>query len=245
MSDHDATVRAEFDRAAAKFAERTAGRFDHMDPVAFARTSPGETVVEVGAGTGNFLALFGGVAGRRIAVDITPSMLDQARGHEGLDLVAGDGRRLPLRSGSVDLVTSAQALHHVQDPVAVVKEMRRVARPGGRVLIVDQAATERYEEALMMTALELARDPSHAMSRPPSAHRMMVRAAGLEILDEQLHESEQRLSTWMWPGEFPEERIAEVRELIGKIGPGTGMDFERDGDDWVFVRRRHMLLAER
>jgi ubiquinone/menaquinone biosynthesis C-methylase UbiE len=245
LADHDATVRAEFDRAAAAFGERTKGRFDAMDPVAFARTVPGETVVEVGAGTGNFLALFADVAGPRIAVDLTPSMLKEARRHEGLHLVAGDGRRLPLRSASIDLVASAQALHHVHDPVVVVKEMRRVARPGGRVLLVDQVATERYEEALMMSRLELARDPSHAMSRPPSAYRMMVRAAGLEILDERVTESEQRLSSWMWPGEFPEERIAAVGELIEKIGPETGMGFERDGDDWVFVRRRLMLLAAR
>jgi predicted chitinase len=97
----------------------------------------------------------------------------------------------------------------------------------------------------MMTELELARDPSHAMSRPPSAYRMIVRAAGLEIVDERVAESEQRLSTWMWPGEFPEERIAAVGDLIAKIGPETGMGFERDGDDWVFTRRRLMLLAER
>ena len=245
MSEHDATLRAEFDRAAAHFAERTKGRFDHMDPVGFSRVAPGETVVEVGAGTGNFLALFAGVAGRRIAVDLTPSMLEEARRHEGLDLVAGDGRRLPLRSGSADLVASAQALHHVQEPVTVVKEMRRVARHGGRVLLVDQVATERYEEALVMTELELARDPSHAMSRPPSAYRMIVRAAGLEIVDETVAESEQRLSSWMWPEEFPEERIAAVGELIERIGPETGMGFERDGDDWVFTRRRLMLLAER
>ncbi|HEX2295204.1 MAG TPA: class I SAM-dependent methyltransferase [Actinomycetota bacterium] len=245
MAEHDATIRAEFDRAAELFAERTRGRFDHMDPVAFSRVSPGDTVVEVGAGTGNFLALFSSVPGRRIAVDLTPGMLEQARRHGGLDLVVGDGRRLPLRSRSVDLVASAQALHHVHDPAAVVKEMRRVARPGGRVLLVDQVATERYEEALMMTALELARDPSHAASRPSSAYRMIVRAAGLEIVDERLAESEQRLSSWMWPGEFPDERIAAVRRLIEEIGPETGMGFERDGDDWVFTRRRLMLLAER
>jgi hypothetical protein len=72
---------------------------------------------------------------------------------------------------------------------------------------------------------------------------MIVRAAGLEILDERVTESEQRLSTWMWPGEFPEGRIDKVRDLILTIGPETGMGFERDGDDWVFVRRRLMLLA--
>ncbi|MDQ3951578.1 MAG: methyltransferase domain-containing protein [Actinomycetota bacterium] len=245
MSEHDAAIRAEFDRAAAGFAKRTKGRFDDMDAVAFSRVGPGETVVEVGAGTGNFLSLFSELAGLMVAVDVTPAMLEQARVRPRLNLVAANGRRLPLRSGSVDLVASAQALHHVHDPVAVVKEMRRVARSGGRVLLVDQVATERYEEALMMTELELARDPSHAMSRPPSAYRMMARAAGLEIVDERVTESEQRLSSWMWPGEFSEERIAAVARLIERIGRETGMDFERDGDDWVFVRRRLMLLAER
>jgi len=245
LSEHDATIRTEFDRAAAGFAQRTKGRFDHMDVVAFSRLAPGQTVVEVGAGTGNFLSLFRGVAELMVAVDLTPAMLEQARRHGDLRLVAGDGRRLPLPSGSVDLVASAQALHHVHEPATVVKEMRRVARSGGRILLVDQVATERYEEALMMTELELARDPSHAMSRPPSAYRMMVRAAGLEIVDERVTESEQRLSSWMWPGEFPEERIAAVARLIEQIGPETGMGFERDGDDWVFVRRRLMLLAER
>jgi ubiquinone/menaquinone biosynthesis C-methylase UbiE len=242
---HDEAIREEFERAAGHFAERTAGRFDAMDVVAFSGAAPGETVVEVGAGTGNFLALFRDVASRLVAVDLTPAMLSQARRHEVLHLVAGDGRSLPLKSASADLVASAQALHHVHDPASVVKEMRRVARPGGRVLIVDQVATERYEEALMMTQLELARDPSHAASRPPSAYRMVARAAGLEIVEEKVVESEQRLSTWMWPGEFPEERIAAVDALIRKIGPETGMGFEREGDDWVFTRRRLMLLARR
>ncbi|MDQ3958067.1 MAG: class I SAM-dependent methyltransferase, partial [Actinomycetota bacterium] len=242
---HDAVVRAEFDRAATLFKERTRGRFDHMGPVEFSRSGPGETVVEVGAGTGNFLALFRGDARRLVGVDLTPAMLARAREHGGLHLVAGDGRRLPLRSQCADLVASAQALHHIHDPLSVVKEMRRVARPGGRVLLVDQVATERFEEAATMTELEIARDPSHAVSRPPSAYRIMARAAGLEILDEKVSESEQRLSAWMWPGEFPEERIAAVRDLIEKFGPQTGMGFERDGDDWVFVRRRLMLLAGR
>lgn len=244
-ASHDDVIRREFGRAAAHFVERTAGRFDALDVVAFSRAGSDETVVEVGAGTGNFLALFEEAAARLVAVDLTPAMLGEARRHRALHLVAGDGRRLPLKSASADLVTSAQALHHVHDPVAIVKEMRRVTRPGGRVLVVDQVATERYEEALMMTQLELARDPSHAVSRPPSAYRMVARSTGLEILDERVVESEQRLSTWMWPGEFPDERIAAVSDLIEKIGPETGMGFVRDGDDWVFTRRRLMLLAGR
>ena len=237
-------LRDEFERAAGYFAQRTKGRFDNLGAVDFARLAGGESVAEVGAGTGNFLSLFRDVARRLIAVDLVPGMLAVARASlDGVEAVVADGARLPLRSGSVDLVASAQALHHIAQPLPVLAEMRRVAAPGGRVLVVDQAAPEHFEEAVAMNELDLLRDPSHAASRPPSAFRIMFRAAGLEIVDERIVEDRQWLSKWMWPGEFPEERIAAVRSFIEARGAETGMGFERDGDDWAFVRRRVMILA--
>jgi len=239
-------IQEEFNRAAAGFAERTLGRFDDLDVVRFSRIAEGASVLEVGAGTGNFLSLFRDIAGTAIALDLTPGMLGQARErHPHLRLVQGDGNRLPFRSGSVDLVASAQAFHHIWEPVPVLLEMRRVAGAGGHVLVVDQHAPESYEKAAFMNQLEVIRDPSHAVSRPPSAFRVMVRAAGLEIVDENLWEGQNRFSKWMWPGEFPEERIAAVRDFIERFGAETGMDFERDGDDYIFTRRRIMLLARR
>jgi ubiquinone/menaquinone biosynthesis C-methylase UbiE len=173
-------------------------------------------------------------------------MLDEARRRDpSLELIQADGAQLPLRSGSVDLVASAQTLHHIWKPLPVLMEMRRVAGPDGRVLIVDQLATERYEEMAFMNELEALRDPSHASSRPPSALRMLVMSAGLEIVDERIHEERERLSEWMPVGEFPEERIERVREFVAKFGPETGMGFEPDGDDFTFTRRRLMLLARR
>lgn len=245
MPDHDA-IQREFERAAEGFAERSAGRFDDLGVLEFSRVQPGALVVEVGAGTGNFLSLFAEITRRLIAVDLTHGMLRAARERfPYMTLVAADGARLPLRSRSVALVASAQALHHVRRPVDVLKEMRRVCAPDGSVLVVDQAAPERYEEAIAMTELERLRDPTHAASRPPSAFRTIVRAAGLEIVDERVHFGEQRLSGWMWPGEFPPQRIDAVRAFIERRGSETGMRFRRDGDDWIFERRRIMLLARR
>ena len=238
-------VQEEFDRAAEGFAERTQGRFDDMDVVAFSRVAPDETALEVGAGTGNFLALFKGHAARLIAFDLTAGMLAQARRHGSLELTQGDAHALPFATRSIDLVMTAQALHHIHDPVPVLKEMRRVVTDGGRVLIVDQHAPESYEQSGVMNELEVLRDPTHAMSRPPSAFRVMVQAAGLTIVDEKLWTGKNRFSRWMWPEEFPEERIAAVRAFIQERGHETGMEFERDGDDWVFTRRRMMILATR
>jgi ubiquinone/menaquinone biosynthesis C-methylase UbiE len=246
LSDDQHLVREEFDRAAAVFAQRTKGRFDAMGVPEFSRVQPHEIVLEVGAGTGNFLHLFEGRATSLVALDLTGGMLAEARRHHPYQLlVQGDAFRLPLRTGSVDLVTSAQALHHIWKPVPVLQEMRRVCAPGGRILIVDQLATESFEQIAFMNELETLRDPSHAMSRPRSAFRTIVMAAGLEILDERIHEDKSRFSKWMWEGEFPPERIQTVRAFVEKFGAETGMDFERDGDDWIFTRRRIMLLAHR
>ena len=239
-------IRDEFGRAARGFAERTKGRFDLMGVPEFSRVQPHETVLEVGAGTGNFLSLFGDRAARLIALDLTHGMLEQARArHPSQELIVADGLRMPLRNRSIDLVASAQALHHVFQPVPFLKEMRRVCAQGGRVLIVDQLATESYEQIAFMNEMETLRDPSHAVSRPRSAFRAIVMAAGLEIVDEKLFEDQSRFSKWMWPGEFPAERIEKVREFVAKFGRETGMDFEPDGDDWIFTRRRIMLLAQR
>ncbi len=246
MTDGRRILNEEFERAAEGFARRTEGRFDQMGVPLFSRVAPNETVLEVGAGAGTFLSLFEGSAARLIGVDLTEAMLEQARArHPSQKLVVADGFKLPFRSRSIDLVTSAQALHHVFKPVPFVSEMRRVCAQGGRVLIVDQLAPESYEQIAFMNELETLRDPSHAASRPPSAFRSIVMAAGLEVIDEKIFEDRSRFSRWMWPGEFPEERIERVRDFVARFGPETGMGFEPDGDDWTFTRRRIMLLARR
>jgi ubiquinone/menaquinone biosynthesis C-methylase UbiE len=243
---HVEVLRSEFDRAAASFDARTVGRFDDLKVVDFSRVPQGVTVLEVGAGTGGFLSLFDEVASIQIGVDLTKGMLaEMARTKPHLVPVLADGAYLPFASRSIDLVASAQMFHHVYDALPILKEMRRVMHREGRALIVDQAAPERVEEIEVMHQLEVLRDPSHAATRPPSGLRIMVQAAGFEIVDEKLVTSEQRMSSWMWPGEFPEERVATVNDFITKHGDQTGMGFQRDGDDWVFERRRMMLLLSR
>jgi ubiquinone/menaquinone biosynthesis C-methylase UbiE len=243
---HRDVLRAEFERTASTFAKRTSGRFDDMDVVSFSGIEQGEVVVEVGAGTGNFLALFEEQAAGLVAVDLTEGMLREARRRfPRMIAVMADGAHLPLTSGSVDLVSCAQMLHHVWEPLALLKEMRRVVKANGHVLVVDQVATERYEEAVMMNRLEIIRDPSHAASRPPSAMRALVLATGLEVVDEKISESTETMSSWMYPGAFPPERFEAVERFIEEHGAETGMNFRYEEGRRAFTRRRMMLLAQR
>lgn len=230
---------------ASSFGKRTAGRFDALGVVEFSRVEPDSVVLEVGAGTGNFLSLFEPHARSVIGVDLTDAMLRQAeRTVPSIWALVADGAHLPLAGDSVDLAATAQTVHHIPEPLPVFGELARVAGLGGKVLVVDQIATEDDAAAKAMTELETMRDPSHATSWTPSALRKMLEQAGLEIIDEKVAEADDSVAKWMSPDEFPPERIEAVMRFIEDHGNETGMDFVRDDDgEWTYTRRRIMLLA--
>ncbi|WP_332898981.1 class I SAM-dependent methyltransferase [Haladaptatus sp. CMSO5] len=95
-------------------------------------TRPIERVLDVGGGTGRASRAL--TATERIVVDAARGMLAEARTH-GLDVAQGDATRLPVATDSVDAVVIVDALHHMPNHRAVVREAARVVRPGGVVVI--------------------------------------------------------------------------------------------------------------
>ena len=131
--------------------DRVAGQWDDMRraffgegvrraAIAAAGVRPGCVVADVGTGTG-FLAEAAVEAGARvIGVDISDGMLAQVRARlQGRPFEArvGDTAALPLADGEVDAVVANMVLHHADDPPAAIREMARVVKPGGRVVITD------------------------------------------------------------------------------------------------------------
>ena len=244
-AEHQAIVRQEFERAAEGFAKRTRGRFDHLNVLGFSRVQPGATVLEVGAGTGNFISIFEHVAGSVIAADLTPGMLRVAREqHPALALLVADGARLPLGDRTIDLATSAHAVHHIPDPVPVFRELARVTADGGRVMVVDIAAPEDPGAARRMNEVMLVRDPSHATAYTPGALCALIERAGLRVVDQAVVDRIGHVSNWMSPGEYPPERIEAVHRYVAEHWRAIGMGMEPDGDDFTYVDHRTMILAE-
>jgi len=106
-----------------------------------ARIPPGGVVIDVGCGTGRALPALRqavGPHGTVIAVDLTPEMLRHARA-KGLAahaaLILADARHLPFASASADAVFAAGLITHMPDTEAGPRQLARVTRPGGLLIV--------------------------------------------------------------------------------------------------------------
>lgn len=109
---------------------------------------PGDTVLDVGSGSGTDLLLVAslvGSSGSAIGLDMTAAMLEKlernvgAAGASNVRLLEGNAERIPLPDASVDVVTSNGVLNLVPDKRAAFAEITRVLRPGGRIQVADIA----------------------------------------------------------------------------------------------------------
>ena len=99
-----------------------------------AELGPGETVLDIGSGTGTAAGMARGEGRRITGLDGAPGMLEIARRQlPDVELLEADFMRLPQPDGSVDVVLAVHALLFADDRVAALREWRRVVRPGGRL----------------------------------------------------------------------------------------------------------------
>jgi ubiquinone/menaquinone biosynthesis C-methylase UbiE len=102
----------------------------------------GETVVDLGCGPGTDLgelAAAVGVSGQVIGVDFSEEMVGRARERTAdltaVDVRLGDLQELELEDGSIDRARTDRVLQHVAEPAKALAEVRRVLRPGGRLVM--------------------------------------------------------------------------------------------------------------
>ncbi len=151
---------------------------------------PGESVLDLGSGAGidAFVAARQvGPQGRVIGVDMTPAMLARARaGAASLGLAQVEFRegrleRLPVDDASVDAVTSNCVINLVPDKRVVFREIARVLRPGGRLVISDIVLDGKLPEEVERNVLAYVGCIAGASQRED--YFEALRAAGLAQVD--------------------------------------------------------------
>lgn len=238
---HDDVVRTEFARQAAGFTEGSLfadPRLNgwvcrHLEPL-----TSDMIVLEVACGAAHQAQAVGERVREVVGVDLTPEMLETGHrrladnGVRNVLLQEGDASALPFVDGSFDLAYSRFALHHVEDPQAVLAETTRVVRGGGRVAVIDLVASD-PKLADRFNDYERRRDPSHTRALTSDELRDVFAAAGLEIVHRTQTEPALPIDPWLeqacTSAEVGDAIVADLRaELAG--GPPTGMrPVDQDG----------------
>jgi demethylmenaquinone methyltransferase/2-methoxy-6-polyprenyl-1,4-benzoquinol methylase len=97
---------------------------------------PGERVLDLAAGTATSSAALARSGAQVVGCDFSLGMLAEGRG-KGVQLVAGDALRLPFADHVFDAVTISFGLRNTADVGQALRELRRVTRPGGRVVVCE------------------------------------------------------------------------------------------------------------
>jgi ubiquinone/menaquinone biosynthesis C-methylase UbiE len=235
-TSHDQKIVAQFTRWARPFSELPVhSEADGMTrTLSAARIAPGMTVLDVACGPG-IVACAAALQGAHVTgIDLTPAMIEQARERQrqmkldNVDWHVGDARQLPFATASFDVVLTRYSFHHIPDPLPVLREMKRVCRKGGRVVVID--ATPSPETQTAYDYMETVRDPSHASALTLDQLQAMGRDAGLAEEHVDGYRLEALLSTLADERDMPAlTQLLEADIASGEDRTGVGAHRAPDG----------------
>ncbi|MCU1623641.1 MAG: bifunctional demethylmenaquinone methyltransferase/2-methoxy-6-polyprenyl,4-benzoquinol methylase [Frankiales bacterium] len=154
---------------------------------------PGQRVLDLAAGTATSSAALAKSGATVVGCDFSLGMLREGRG-KGVDLVAGDALRLPFADGSFDAVTISFGLRNVASAVDGLRELRRVTKPGGRLVVCEfshptwkpfrTVYVEYLMKALPAVATKVSSDPAAYVYLAESIRAWPDQAALAAVLEE-------------------------------------------------------------
>lgn len=252
---HEDLIRDQFTRQAAPFSTSQAIANDDALRLLVEAAGAGadDTVLDVGCGGGLVVCAFAAVVRYATGIDLTPAMLDHARtlaAQKGLTNVSwqqGDVLPLPYPDASFSIVTSRFTFHHFPDPLGVLKEMRRVCVPGGRVLVADTDASADPLKAEAFNRMEKLRDPSHVRAMPATELQALFRQAGLSTPRMSAYELQDELENLL-KRSFPNPGDSDkIRELFAAslTDDRLGIPLRRDGQTIRYAYPVAVLVADR
>jgi ubiquinone/menaquinone biosynthesis C-methylase UbiE len=194
-------------------------------------------VLDVACGPGLVVRAFANAAAHATGIDVTPAMITRARelttGLSNVTVDTGDVTALPYEPAEFDVVVSRFAFHHFQDPRKVLGEMKRVCKPGGRVVVCDLIGSEDPNKAAAFHDLEMVRDPSHVRARRIEELQSYYRAHDLAPEIVAMYRLEFELESQLarsFPADGNRDKLREIY-LASLPDDGLGLHLARVGNE--------------
>lgn len=175
--------------------------------------------LDMGCGAGHLSFALAPHLARVVALDPSAPMLDTvrqaalAKGFPHIETALSSAESLPFPDASFDLVCSRYSAHHWTQLEPALKDMRRVLKPGGHLLMID---VQGEQDALVDThlqAIELLRDRSHVRNRSAADWRALLAAVGFADIQHDSWPVRIDFSSWVARMRTPASRVAMIREV--------------------------------
>lgn len=194
-------------------------------------------VLDLGCGAGHAGFAVAPVAESVTAYDLSPQMLAVVAGaarERGLDNLVtrqGDVAELPFADASFCMVVTRFSAHHWLDVPAALREIKRVLKPRGVVVIIDITAPETPLHDTTLQAVELLRDGSHVRDYRPSEWLRMLDSAGFKAERVNDWKLQMKFDEWTARMRTPAERVTAIRSLLHSAPQETLDYFAVQPDD--------------
>jgi ubiquinone/menaquinone biosynthesis C-methylase UbiE len=208
--------------------------------VEMAQPRPDALVLDVATGTGHTAFALAPHARQVIATDVTPEMLEEGRKlneesrMENVEFRLADAHELPFEDEMFDIVTCRRAAHHFVDIGRALREMRRVLKRNGRLVIDDRSVPEDDFVDATMNRLDRLHDPSHVRQYRPGEWSRMLAAAGFEVEAVEPY-TQHRPLTSLTKDVAPED-VAEIRAIVSSLDDSQRAVLnvvEKDGETYT------------
>ena len=221
----ESEARRIFGQRAARYTTSAA----HADPqilarvIALAAPQPDWVVLDVATGTGHTALALAPRVRAVVGIDLTPEMLREsaqlqaARGISSVAYSLADVHHLPFPAETFHLVTCRRAAHHFSSIQRAMGEIRRVLRPGGRVVIDDRSVPEDDFVDECMNRLDRYHDPSHVREYRASEWQRILEASGFAMETVECSTKHRPLSALTT--DVSPENIRGIRAVLDRLTP--------------------------
>ena len=243
-------VRAQFGKTAAAYVSSAthASGEDLERLIAVAAPRAGERALDVGCGVGHTLRRIAPLVAFAVGADATLEMMQAGRDTvvtaPNAAFAQTDASALPFADASFDLATCRLAAHHFSDGAAAFRDVRRVLRPGGRFVLVDNYAPDDPALDTFINELEKLRDASHVRNHTIAGWRALLEGAGLRAsVESDLMTTKITTEGWLERSQTPADRADDVRRRLGDA-PAAARDAFHITDA-TFAVPKVVILARR
>jgi len=238
---HNQTIIEQFTQQAIPFSELPGHSQSMQMLIELSGVSASDDVLDVACGPGLVACEFALHAKHVTGIDITQQMIEQAKGRQkekqltNLSWQVGDILPLPFPNEYFSIVLTRYSFHHFLNPEAVLAEMLRVCKPGGKVMVID--VVQPPEKADAYDQLEKLRDPSHVHALTSLEMAGIIVASGLSNVKTARYkvdgELEKQLSA-SFPNPGDADKIRKIFKTDLELNR-MGIDVHRHGNEIHFA----------